>query len=62
VASQTMNPVVVPAPAVNLRMINVTDPKMVQDFFETPEGEQVFVNLVNRNADTISRAAQQSGA
>jgi hypothetical protein len=61
-SGQQSGPVVVPAPAVNLRMINVTDKRMVQDFFETPEGEQVFVNLVNQNADTISRAASQSGA
>lgn len=55
-------PVVVPPAQVNLRMINVTDKDMVADFFDTPEGEQVFVNLVNNNADTIARAAGQSGA
>jgi hypothetical protein len=50
-------PVVVPAPVVNLRTINVTDARMVEDYFTSPEGEQTFVNLVNRNADTIRRAA-----
>ena len=55
-------PIVVPAPVVNLRTINVTDPRQVEDFFATPEGEQVFVNLVSRHSDTIARAANQSGA
>lgn len=55
-------PVVVPPAQVNLRMINVTDKRMVADFFDTPEGEQVFVNLLNSNADTVARVAGQSGA
>lgn len=46
-----------PAPQVNIRQINVTDPKMVADFFATPEGEQVFVNMVNNNPETIRQAA-----
>lgn len=52
-----MEPIIVPAPVVNLRNINVTDARQVADFFATPEGEQVFVNLVNSNSDTIRRAA-----
>jgi hypothetical protein len=50
-------PVVVPPAQVGLRVINVTDPRAVADFFETAEGEQVFVNLVGRNSETIRRAA-----
>lgn len=46
-----------PAPQVHIRQINVTDPKMVGDFFATPEGEQVFVNLATANADLIVRSA-----
>ena len=45
-------------PEVNLRIINVTDPKQVEAFFATPEGEQVFVNMVNKNPEVIARAAQ----
>lgn len=46
-----------PAPEVNIRQINVTDPKMVADFFATPEGEQVFVNMVNANPEVVKQAA-----
>lgn len=46
-----------PAPQVNIRQINVTDPAMVRDFFATPEGEQVFVNMVNNNPEIIRQAA-----
>ncbi|MEJ7831346.1 MAG: hypothetical protein WKF79_00390 [Nocardioides sp.] len=60
-ATATAAPVVVPAPAVNLRMINVTDAKMVEDYFTSPAGEQTFVNLVSANSDLIRRAAGNSG-
>lgn len=46
-----------PAPQVNIRNINVTDPKMVADFFATPEGEQVFVNMINANPEVVKQAA-----
>ena len=46
-----------PAPEVNIRQINVTDPRMVADFFATPEGEQVFVNMVNANPEVVKQAA-----
>lgn len=49
-----------PAPQVNIRQINVTDPKMVADFFATPEGEQVFVNMATANADLIVRSASSN--
>lgn len=46
-----------PAPEVNIRAINVTDPRMVAEYLATPEGEQVFVNFVNKNPELIQRAA-----
>jgi hypothetical protein len=46
-----------PAPQVHIRQVNVTDPRMVADFFATPEGEQVFVNMVNANPEVVKQAA-----
>ena len=46
-----------PAPAVNIRQINVTDPRQIAEYFATPEGEQLFINMATENADTIVRAA-----
>jgi regulator of replication initiation timing len=50
-------PVVVPAPVVNLRAVNVLDPSIVGDYLSSPEGEQLFVNLVNQNPDVIRQVA-----
>jgi len=38
-----------PAPVVNLRNINVLDPKIVGDFMATDAGEQLVMNVVQRN-------------
>lgn len=46
-----------PAPQVNIRQINVTDPRMVSEYLATPEGTQVFTNWVNANPELIARAA-----
>jgi tape measure domain-containing protein len=40
-------------PQVNARIINVVDPAMVGDFLSTPEGEQVLVNVMRRNSDSV---------
>jgi type II secretory pathway component PulM len=37
----------------NARIINMIDPAMVGDYLATPEGEQVIVNVMHRNADTF---------
>lgn len=44
----------------NLRIVNVMDPKMVGDFLSTPEGEQVFVNTMRRNADAVRSVVGQN--
>lgn len=38
-----------PSPVVNLRNINVLDPKIVGDFMATDAGEQLVMNVVQRN-------------
>lgn len=38
---------------VNQRIVNVIDPAMVGDFLGTPEGEQVLVNVIRRNSDSL---------
>jgi len=40
----------------NLRIINTLDPEMVGDFLSSPEGEQVFVNTIRKNADAVRQA------
>jgi hypothetical protein len=40
----------------NLRIINTLDPAMVGDFLATPEGEQVLVNTIRRNASSVKQA------
>lgn len=40
----------------NLRVINTLDPAMIGDFLATPEGEQVFVNTIRRNASSVRQA------
>lgn len=37
----------------NNRIINVMDPGIVGDYLATPEGEQVIVNVMRRNSDTL---------
>lgn len=40
----------------NLRIINTLDPQLVGDFLSSPEGEQVFVNAIRRNSDSVKQA------
>lgn len=40
----------------NLRIINTLDPAMIGDFLATPEGEQVLVNTIRRNASSVKQA------
>lgn len=49
----------VASPNVNvpLRIVNVMDPKMIEDYMATPEGEQVFVNMMRRNRDSLNASA-----
>lgn len=37
----------------NVRVVNLLDPAMVGDFLGTPEGEQVMVNTIRKNADQL---------
>lgn len=36
-----------------VRIINTIDPEMAGEFFNSPQGERVFVNLISRNAATL---------
>lgn len=36
-----------------VRVVNVMDPNLLQDFLSTPAGERVFVNTLQRNASTV---------
>lgn len=59
-AASAAAPVVIPPgppPQVNIRQINVTDPRQIADYFATPEGEQLFVNLISKNPEAVQRAA-----
>lgn len=46
------------SPTVNQRIINVLDPALVGDYLSTPEGEQLFVNTIRRNASSVKQAIQ----
>jgi len=39
-----------------VRIVNLLDPAMVGDFLGTPEGEQLFVNTIRKNADQVRSA------
>lgn len=47
-------------PQVNQRIVNVMDPGMVGDYLSTPEGEQVLVNVMRRNSDSIRQVVGQA--
>ncbi len=36
-----------------VRIINTIDPEMAGEYFNSPQGERVFVNLISRNAATL---------
>ena len=40
---------------VNLKMINVVDPKMVGDFMNTADGEKVMLNFIRNNKSEVQR-------
>lgn len=42
-----------PAPQNNMRIVNVLDPKMIGDFINTQEGEQVFMNFMRNNSSSL---------
>lgn len=42
--------------ATNLRIINQLDPALVGEYLATPEGEQVFVNTIRKNASAVKQA------
>lgn len=49
-------PTVVSAPPVNLKVVNTLDPAMMGDYLATPEGEQVLINTIRRNGDSVKSA------
>jgi hypothetical protein len=40
----------------NLRIVNTLDPALVGEYLATPEGEQVFINTIRRNANSVKQA------
>lgn len=44
-----------PSPVVNVRNINVLDPTVVGDYLGTDEGEQMIMNVVQRNQAVLGR-------
>jgi hypothetical protein len=42
-------------PPINLKVVNVTDPREALTALETSEGEQTVVNIIERNAPAIKR-------
>ena len=37
----------------NIKILNVLDPNMLQDYLSTPAGERVLINTIQRNAGSI---------
>ena len=37
----------------NIRVLNVVDPNLLEDYMSTPDGEQVLINTLRRNADAL---------
>lgn len=46
---------VIPAPIVNVKNVNVLDPREALAVLETSEGEQVITNIIERNASKYAR-------
>lgn len=44
------------APAANITVVNVTDPKMVSAALNDPDSQQVIVNVIGKNRAAINRA------
>lgn len=47
--------VTVTAPQINQRIVNVIDPRLAIDALESAEGEQVVINVIRRNRNTIGK-------
>jgi hypothetical protein len=43
-----------------MRTVNVLDPKLVGDYLSSQDGEQVFLNLLRSNADSIRTIAAEA--
>ena len=43
---------------VHIRNINVLDPTLVGDYMSSPQGEQVFINMLRRNSEQVRQIAQ----
>lgn len=46
---------------VGVRVINVLDPNLLQDYLSTPAGERVFVNTLQRNASAVQGIVNSGG-
>lgn len=42
---------------IQMRNINVVDPKLLGDYLQTAEGEEVFVNMLGRTGETVRQLA-----
>ena len=49
------NPVVVPAPEVNLKVVNVTDKSEMIDLISSSPGERAILNVMEKNSNKISK-------
>jgi len=45
-------------PEINNNIVNVIDPDLFEDFLNSPTGEDVLINVINRNAGAVSGALQ----
>lgn len=43
------------APPAQVKVVNVTDPAEIPDGMDSPEGEQVIMNMISRNTEAIKR-------
>ena len=48
--------VVVPAPQVNVSVVNVTDPNEISAALDSPEGEKVVLNIMRKNRRQVRSA------
>lgn len=45
---------------IRLQIVNVTDPKLVDDYMNSGEGDVTFVNMIRRNASSVRAAINES--
>lgn len=48
------------APVINLRIINVLDPSLLDDYIASDSGEQTIMNVLQQNSDTVRRIASDA--